>query len=174
MIRRLLLAAALLCGLIGPAAPQGVLSVYGDYPNTTLTGTLTETLLVSVPIPANSLGPNGVARLTFAWGNSSSANNKTVTIHVTANPTGIVGGTVFTSIQTTNIASQTIATFRNHNATNLNGVWGGVTFGTTTNAPEGNTNLDTTALVYFNITGTLANVGDSITLTGWTLEIMRP
>jgi hypothetical protein len=43
-----------------------------------LTGTLTNTVLATVPIPANALGKNGVLRVTTLWQMTASANNKTL------------------------------------------------------------------------------------------------
>jgi hypothetical protein len=174
-MRRLLLA-ALLSLWAGFAHAQGTYAIYGDYPNASVTGTLTETLLVSVPIPANSLGPNGLARLTFTATNNNSANTKTINFKVAATA-GISGAQVASSAQTTNVSTQFIVFFRNRGATNNNGVRTLITagpYGATINPAENLPVVDTTQNVVISITGVLTNVADSVTLVGWTLEIMRP
>jgi len=171
-MRRFLLAIALLCGLAGAAHAQGTLSIYGDYPNITVTGTLSETILASVPIPANSMGPNGLARLTYTFTNNNSANTKTVTVRTSLTP-GVTGVVTVGLNVTTNVSSQSVIFYRNHNSTSLNGMYNapGQPFGTTGNPAENNPNIDSTQTIYLNITTTLTNVADSLTLNGWTLEI---
>jgi len=173
MTQRLLLALALLVGLAGAAHAQGTYRIYGDYPNASLTGTLTETNFASVPIPANSMGPNGLARLTLTTNNSNSANTKTIIIRMGLTP-GAIGNPQMNISTTTTVTAQTILFFRNHNATGSNGVWGNFTpYGVAAGA-ENPTSLDTTQTIYFNIDGVLTNTGDTVGLYGWTLEIITP
>jgi len=159
------------------AHAQGTLRVYGDYPNITVTGTLTETILASVPIPANALGPNGLARLTVTTSNNNSANTKTFLNRFGSTPGAGAGNgaNMGTTQPTTNITQQYVLMLRNTGATNAQVAYGtiGAPYGTGTVANTTSA-VDTTAISYINITGTLTNVADSVTLNGWTLEIIRP
>jgi len=174
-MRRFVAALALLFGLAGGAYAQGTLRVYGDYPNATVTGTLTETLLATVTIPANALGPNGAFRLTYTATETNSANNKTLNFLYNATGPGITGQLINAVTQTTNISQQGIVYLRAANTTGTQAAYPNsqLPYATTANAINFPT-LDTTQTTYLNITGTLANVADSLTLTGWTLEIIRP
>jgi len=174
-MRRILAVLALLCGLADGAHAQGTLRVYGDYPNVTVTGTLSETILASIPIPAGAMPANGMARLTWTAANNNSANNKVLTVRLGAS-SGVSGTSLAIQTQTTNIAFQTVTMIRNANATGSQAILSATNlapYGTSTNTITAAA-IDTTAQSFINITGTLANVADSLTLNGWTLEIIKP
>lgn len=63
------------------------------------TGNTTETTLVTIPIPANTLGANGVLFVTTMWTNTSSANVKTSRVKLGGITIGSAAATVVTTIR---------------------------------------------------------------------------
>ena len=172
-MRRTLAIAALLWCVAAAAHAQGTLRVYGDYPNVTVTGTLTETILASVPIPAGAMPANGMARLTWTATMTNNADTKTINLRY-GTAAGVTGAVISNSVQTTIATQQSIWILRNRGVTNGQTIYGtNVPYGTTTNG-NSSPSLDSTAATFMNITATLTNVADSITLNGWTLEVIMP
>jgi hypothetical protein len=132
-----------------------------------VTGTLTETNLAVLRIPANSMGRNGAVEIKAVWTHTNNANAKTLIIRMTPTSGVIVGGiTGGNPAPTTSASSQTYTIIRNNNATNLQTahVGSGITpFGSAGSAPIV-INNDTTVDNYINLNGLLANVADTITL----------
>src|SRR5690348_3447364 len=98
-----------------------------------VTGTVNETNLMSLKIPANSVGPNGAIIVQCFWTYTNSANTKTFIIRY--NPTsgntsgGVTGGS---QTATTSGSTQGYLIIRNNNATNSQ-----TAFSTTPAAPFG-------------------------------------
>lgn len=136
-----------------------------------ITGTLTETPLATIVIPANAIGSNGQIRVNAYWTITNSVNNKTLRVRLGAG--GIGGSADFTGVMTTiaNVWSATI--IANVNATNsqfaiseaARGSDGLVTTGF--NATSA---IDMTASQSLVITGQLANTGETITLNSYSVE----
>lgn len=132
-----------------------------------VTGTLTETVLASITIPGGMMGPNGALRISALDTRTSSANNKTVKVKLGAmagyNSTlgaGVVG------------VSQ-ITTIRNRNSVSAQVVLGASIAGTGSSAAGPVTgSIDTSVDQVLTITGTLTNVGETITLEGYTVEVL--
>lgn len=133
-----------------------------------ITGTVAETTLATVAIPANAMGAAGALRISALWSTTNNANNKTLSIRL--------GGTV---ISAPVIASQAsfseIITLRNRGVANSQvttpsaATGGGV--GVSTSAVT-TTAIDTTASLALTLTATLANTGDTATLESYSVELL--
>jgi hypothetical protein len=131
-----------------------------------LTGTLVETVLQSITVPGGLLGRNGALRLSSFWTATNNANTKTVKASF--------GGQQFYAAATGTWASfGMLANLANRNSENsqvstpinVTSVLGGLgqplrTFAVDTAQPQ---NLE--------IRGILANVGDTLTLEHYVLEV---
>jgi hypothetical protein len=147
------------------AKPSGsyVATTAGQVP---LTGVTTETGLAALRIPGNTMGANGAAEIKCLWSYTNNANNKTIT-HRLSTTAGITGNSVGSALAvTTTATAQTLVIIRNNNATNSQ-----VIFSPTPTTPFGSGGaafftlpFDTTADTYINVTGTLANAADTLTL----------
>lgn len=130
-----------------------------------LTGTTSKTTLATIAIPAGSIGPNGTVHVTVLFSMTNSANNKSFTVEL--------DGTTFYGITLANqSALQAISIIRNRNSeaaqagfTNSTGGIGAASLVTAT--------VNTAVAKNLTITGTLANSGETITLEGYTVEIMH-
>jgi hypothetical protein len=138
------------------------------------TGDLVEATLATITIPANAMGPNGSVRLTCYMSCTNSANIKTIKVYFNG-----TGGTAYINSGFTAIGSLRFQQqISNRNATNsqvgnLYQTQGG--FGASTASPAFVTSaVDTTASVDIVITGQLANTGETITLEGYTAELLVP
>lgn len=139
----------------------------------TVTGTLTETVLGTVTVPADAMGPNGTLRVTTVWSTTNSGNNKTPRVRL-----GGIGGTTFhgPALTTSSIyvAENTIT---NRNATNsqiggFNAASSG-SYGTAGASPTTGT-IDTTIANTIVFTGQLTNTGESIVLEKYLVELIVP
>lgn len=137
-----------------------------------ITGTLTETALATITVPAGAMGPNGIINIIVKWLISSSGNTKTARVRFS----GIAGST-FTSIaQTTNTYFKTHTVIANRNSAasqvgdggNGTGGWAPGTGADTTST------VDTSAATTIVITGQLANTGDSIAISSFDAILTRP
>jgi len=135
-----------------------------------VTGTLSETTLATIAIPAGAMGVNGLVRVTADFSNTNSANSKIFTVRL--------GGQSFYSATVT-----TTAVFgcqaRAMNRGALNSQIGGVQtvgsggFGSTSTA-SASLSVDTSQAQNLTITGTLTNTSETITLAAYTVEILNP
>ena len=132
-----------------------------------LTGTVSETNLAALKIPAGSLGTNGSLWISCLWSYTNSSNAKTMTIRFTSTSGATSGGVIGTALSvTTTAAAQTLNIIRENNATNAQLSWaqaGNTPFntgGTTATVLA----VDTTQDSYINVNGTLANSGETLTL----------
>jgi len=174
MRRLAALAFAVWTSLTLAAHAQGTYAIYGDYPNTTQTGTIPETLLVAIPVPGGAVGPNGLAKLTVTWTYTNSANTKNIGVR-TGTSSGVTGGLVANTAVTTTATAQTVFFFRNNGALNLNNVYaGGLTPYGTIAAGLNVPNINTAGQWFFNLTATIPTAAETVTLVGWTLEIINP
>jgi len=135
-----------------------------------VTGTLTETALATVTVPASSLGANGRIRIFALFSFTNSANSKIMRIRFG----GIAGDIFLTNTQTTNATLFCTKEFANRNATNSQVAFaqGQPGFAATTAAVTTGTQ-DTTVSKDVVISGLLANTGETITLESYTVEMLR-
>jgi len=133
-----------------------------------LTGTVAETALATIPVPAGAMGPNGRLRITALWNYTNSANNKTLRVRF-----GGIGGTIYHStVLTTTANFRAIIDIANRNATNSQvGAPNGLnSVGSTTGALVTGA-IDTTLAQDIVITGTLASAGEAINLESYLVEL---
>jgi hypothetical protein len=125
-----------------------------------LTGTLTETALATITIPAGAMGANGRIEVWAQFTASpSSANAKTGRVRFG----GLAGTNFQTATMTTTLGFQANVYVQNMNAQN---VQEGFSLQTTAFAPTAAA-VDTSASTTFVLTGQLANAGDTITLRSY-------
>jgi hypothetical protein len=153
---------------------SGYYTIYQAYPNTTLTGIIVETNMAAIRIPANTLGPNGMLRITTFWTCTNSANNKTFSLRLNATSGAVSGGSFALGTQTaiTNVQMQNI--LRNSGATNAQTSSGTVfsPYVTAVTAPTALA-IDTTADTWLNINGAVAGAAETLTLLSYTIEVMH-
>jgi hypothetical protein len=134
-----------------------------------LTGTVNETVIVSVPIPAGCMGPNSRLRASILWSYTNSANNKTLRVRL-----GGAAGTVHHSLtMTTTVAYRLQMEIANVNsmasqkgAPTMTGGWGTSTGAIATGA------IDMTVDQTLAIIGTLASAGETITVESYLVELI--
>jgi len=138
------------------------------------TATTDEEVLQSFAIPAGVMGVNGALRLTALWTITNSGNNKTVRARLGETA---LGGSVWiaqvaTTVATLNSIPQVL---RNRNAANSQVTYAAANGGATTLTGTAATTLtvDTSAATVFAITGQKASAGETLTLEGYTLELLR-
>lgn len=133
-----------------------------------VTGTTSETVLATVPVPAAMLSPNGSIRITALWSYTNNANNKILFTRF--------GGTEVQGITntTTGVMNQQIVIrargSTNRQITEFNSAAG---FGNAT-ATNFTTSVDTTEAQNLTLSGVLSNSADTITLEGYTVEVLNP
>jgi len=133
-----------------------------------LTGTVNETVLATVTIPAGVLGANGIIRIYSNWSNNNNANNKTCRIRLNGLGTqAILGTTNTTSIGLADLRYvQNVNSFSSQKAWQFSSTGGlGQTSGAVTTAA-----IDTTASISLVFTGQLANSADSMALENYVVE----
>lgn len=137
-----------------------VRTIYNVNVAASVTGTLVETTLATIPIPA--LSANATLRINPVWSFTNSGNIKTLKINLNAS-------TINTRSPTTSDASQATCIMRNRGATNSQATG-------TANTTEAlvATSIQTNVATTMTLTGTLSDVGETITLEGVTVEIVVP
>lgn len=123
-----------------------------------LTGTVAETVLASILIPAMAMGANGQLRITTSWQFTNSANNKTLTWKL--------AGSTLLSVNRTNTVREpgSMTIWNRGNEGNQLVIYN--TSVTTTTA------VDTSVDQLLTLTGTLAVAGENLTLEGYLVELM--
>lgn len=136
-----------------------------------LTGTTSETALVTIPIPANTVGANGNISVTTFWEMPSSSNQKSMRVRLGA---AALAGSIVHSSSGTTIASARIETMvMALNATNSQKSISINPRGTdylTTQAAALATSIDMTASQNIVITGQLASGSETLTLIGYMVQ----
>jgi hypothetical protein len=143
------------------------------YVSASHTGDTTETSLATITIPANTMSANACLRVTTLWETTNNADTKTLYVRLSAT-SGAPNGTAFIQGGNANTSNFRIqAQICNQNATNAQiGSAAGLTgFGTSTGSPVTSA-IDTTAITYINIDGKLGTSSDTITLDGYTVELL--
>ena len=137
-----------------------------------VTGTLTETVLASVPISAGAMGANGRLRVTFHYTYTNSANNKICKIT-------LGGTTIFSRTVTTTISIALILELMNRGATNSQieltvSQNAGTPYSGGGGTPNNTYSIDMSQATTLDFRGTLANTGETITLEAYGVEILNP
>jgi len=135
-----------------------------------ITGTLTETVLASVKVPANAPGTKGLVRVGSVWSYTNNSNTKTTRVRY-AQAVGIAGTQLFILAATTTGAVVDLRYLFWNNATNAQkGSAGANAVGT---AISLNTfAIDSTQDSYLSFTGQLGVNTDTITLEGYVVELV--
>ena len=143
-----------------------------------VTGTVTETALATIPIPAGIMGLNGMLRVTAAFSYTNSANNKTCRIRFGAAGAGTSGTNYHGTTATTSQSMRIMATVQNRASASSQVGSAGV------NATAAGWDAAAQALVTSTVntgaaseivlTGTLANTGETITLESYLVELIVP
>lgn len=130
-----------------------------------VTGTLVETTMATITVPAGAMGPNGFVEITSLWSYTNSANNKIMRTRfggtsVASNvPTTTASSALFTTIANRNSASSQVIGL----ATQIIGVTGSAT---------GTSAVNTANATDITLTATLANTGETITLEFYSVKIV--
>lgn len=132
-----------------------------------LTGTTTATLLATIAVPANSMGPNGIVRVRGHWSMTNNANSKNMAIR---------WGLANTNLFSGGFASQ--ASLRaDVEVQNRNGTGSQLIPAVSTSASFGflgavtADSQDTTIAQRIQFVGTLSNAGDTMTLESFTVDL---
>jgi hypothetical protein len=131
-----------------------------------LTGGTGETTLATVSVPGGAMGASGSIRITALVTCTNNANVKTLTFKY--------GGQSFGAVSLANqLSGHVQVTIRNRTAaTQISWLNGGSAYGVTTAAVTTTRAIDTTVAQDATITGTLANGADTLTLEGFTVELL--
>lgn len=130
------------------------------------TGDTTETNLAVVTIPANSMGPNGRLRVTALWTVPNSANNKTPRIRWSGNQVY-----TYTATTTNSVRGQVEICNRNSASSQVINSAGAAASGFGNGAAVTTLAINTAANINLQISGQLANSGETITLESYMVEI---
>lgn len=131
-----------------------------------VTGTLSETTLATIAIPAGAMGVNGSLRVTTKWSMPNNANTKTMFVRLGGTILGINVGV------TTTTAYNAVTMIQNRGAGNSQIGTNGGGIGNITGQPTAT--IDTTIAQNLTITGQLGVGTDTLTLEGYTVEILNP
>ena len=133
-----------------------------------VTATTSEEELATVRIPADSMGPNGVLRITTLWTYTNSANNKLLKVRFS----GISGTAYMANTETTTAfrSDQRKIHNRGSRSSQGGGASGVTAFGTGTGAPVTSA-VDTTVETTLSITGQKASAGETLTLENYLVEL---
>lgn len=149
--------------------PKGIYVVGTSAAAVPITGTLVETTLATIAVPANSMGPNGALRITTIWSNNNPGATGTYRIKY--------NGTTVRTVSTTSsvFSGRTQVGIQNRNATNsqLAAAADQANWATSVSAPITMAH-DTTTALNVTITGQLANTGDTITSESYLVELIIP
>lgn len=135
-----------------------------------VTGTVTETILAQIAIPP-TLGANGQIRVRTYWTVTNSGNNKTLRVRL--GTTGITSTQISSLIATTIASAMGMIDIQNANATNAQNIFTEIARGTDglVTTVMSTSTADMTVAENIYITGQLANVGETITLIGYSVEL---
>lgn len=135
-----------------------------------ITGTLTETALATVTIPAGAMGANGAIRVTSVWATpGGSANSKTVRTRF--------GGAAGTQVMAIGVTTSLSISEAGRIVQNRNSVSSQVCRNSGSPGSGGSSAAPTTAAVNtaaavdLVFSGQLANIGETITLESYLVEI---
>jgi len=134
---------------------------------TSLTGSITETALATINIPAGAIGPNGFVEVVPLFSMTGSTNAKTIRVRLNGSElfsTGVTGAT--------NVAARTMTGFNNANSQSSQVSVGGVASGLgLINTPVNRLSVNTAVASTLTITGQLANAGETLTLESYLVRL---
>jgi hypothetical protein len=134
------------------------------------TGDTAETVLATVTIPANCMGPNGVLRIRSSWSYPNNANVKTIRARLG----GLTGTTYFASAPTTTATYSDLRSISNRGATNSQVGSAPTASQIVASASALPTSaIDTTAATTLVFTAQCANAADTITLESYQVEVLK-
>lgn len=149
---------------------NGTVNLAVGYPNTIVTGTTAETLVATVPIPANLFGANDYLRLEFQLNNpDGSGNDKSIRFKV---GTTVGGASLYETLTTTTqVYYFGLFALRAAGSTSTSAVINGLyNYGTASSyAPV---TVDFTTAQNFYITVQLAQSADTMTLLNYNMTLM--
>lgn len=140
-----------------------------------VTGTATETVLSTYTLPAGLLTPNSQLDIMHTWTYTNSANSKTVRIKHSSLGGGTGGDAYYSVAATTSLSLMATCSIRSNNSTSAQKGWG---VGNT--VPSGLSAIASTLRSFSRstsvatdivFTGQLANTGETITLSGYTIVL---
>jgi hypothetical protein len=142
-------------------------------PGTSITGSTSETVLANIKIPAGFLGPNARIHIDTYWSFTGTAGTKTRKIYF--NSSAAAGGTAYLNAagSSTDLGANYSTDIIANGATNaqVGGPAAGNYSASSSALPTGT--IDTTADSYIVMSMTLGNSGDTGTLTGYTVTILK-
>lgn len=129
------------------------------------TGNTTENTLVTVTVPAGSMGANGFLRITTVWTTTNNGNTKTMRVKF--------NGTNFTAFShTTSVGAQVLTMIRNRNSESSQVGAASSSYYSAGAAAHITSSHDTTGALNITITAQCVTSGsDTITLEGYTVEL---
>ncbi|HYD05843.1 MAG TPA: hypothetical protein VEC60_08955, partial [Reyranella sp.] len=132
------------------------------------TGDTIETALASIAVPAGIMGKNGTVYIDALYSYTNSANNKTQRIRF-----GGMSGTQYVSAVTTTTATvRYLVQISNRGAENSQVGPGMAAIGTASTASPVTGSINTAAATTIEITGQLANSGETITLERYSVILV--
>lgn len=142
-----------------------------------LTGSTSETLLATIPIPAGELGLNGAVIVTVYFSMTNNANNKTPRVRFGASGAGLSGSNIHGPVQASVAGYRGQAMIMNRNSLSSQvtapaGLGAGG-WNTSTGTNPGTSSIDTSAATEIAISGQLATGTDTLTLEYYTVEILK-
>lgn len=133
-----------------------------------VTGTASETTLATYTLRGGTIGLNGTLRITPLFSFTNSANNKTFKVKL--------GSTAFSSITLTTFGGSMIPVHIRNRNSHVSQIgfapFGQTGYGVISSNPTLAGTIDTSVDQTITITGQLANTGETITLEGYTIELL--
>lgn len=135
-----------------------------------LTGSTNESVRATIAIPAGSLGANGYVKVRARFSHTNSANNKTIRARLGLTGAGTGGAVLGTVVA--NAALNTTVEFLIMNRNSVSSQIGdnGIVGSSTTALPTAT--IATSSATDLVLTAQLANSGESITLEGYTVDLV--
>lgn len=132
------------------------------------TGSLVETALVPLVLPGGLLGPTGWLRWSILWSCTNNANTKTLKVR-------LAGTTLAQQAVTTQAAARMSGWLANRNSESVQ-AFGQATTGLATDEGTSTgsitqTAIDTTVNQTLDLAGLLANVGDTLSIEAYLIEV---
>jgi hypothetical protein len=148
--------------------PGGQLVLAQSGAAASVTGTLVETVLATVTVPGGLMGLYGSLLIKATWSVTNSGNTKTMKV--------VFGGTAFSSIAMTAVNSTPSETFIRNRGSTTNQV-GSASAGSLGFTSGGGQILgisNTANDVTLTLNGLLTNIAETITLEGYTVQVLIP
>lgn len=135
-----------------------------------VTGTTSETVLATIPVPAGAMGPNGALRVSTKY---SQIGGNTRTFRVRLGDTELFGGPQNSTSPTMTLGPIQINN-RGVSASQVGSMTGTNATGLGTGNSFNVSAIDMLQAQNLIITGQLANAADTITLEAYTVELLNP